>query len=397
MNAQRPPLPRKMAVIVPAAFMTSLGIGMVSLGYIFVMKGVYGASATVVGWFGATWSMAYFVGCMALRRVTGRMVPRASMAVMLGGAAVVLGASILVHSPVAGFVGYAGFGFLCAFFWPPLMGWLSRGLEREELSRATSLFSLAWSTAGFLSPFLAGLLAEIDEFIPVAVAAVVFALNLVFVLVSRAIVVDPQETNGTGSERRDEPVRPAQDDSTPLRYPAWIGIFAIYAVMGIVFNIFPVYARDELGLSESAIGLVLTVRAIATAAGFLFLGRTAFWHFRRRYIPALSLAAIALVALLAFQDNPLGFALCFGALGLVLAMVYNNSLFYGTSGAPDRDRRATIHEALLTAGQVLGSISGGMLYQAFSLPVVFAALGLLLAAGLTVQIVMVVKRGPART
>jgi hypothetical protein len=72
-------------------------------------------------------------------------------------------------------------------------------------------------------------------------------------------------------------------------------------------------------------------------------------------------------------------------------MVYNNSLFYATSGAPDRDRRASVHEILLTSGQVVGSVSGGFLYQAVSMPAVYAGLSLLLGVGAAAQAAMIYK------
>ncbi|HET7839245.1 MAG TPA: hypothetical protein VFL04_05765, partial [Rectinemataceae bacterium] len=68
------------------------------------------------------------------------------------------------------------------------------------------------------------------------------------------------------------------------------------------------------------------------------------------------------------------------------------SLFYGASGAPDRDRSVTIHEALLTAGQILGSIAGGVVYQLVSWSWVFIFLALLMAAGLALQLGMVRTR-----
>ena len=163
--------------------------------------------------------------------------------------------------------------------------------------------------------------------------------------------------------------------------------------MGVVFNVFPVFARDELALSESSIGLILTIRAAATAAGFFILGKVTFLQFKRSALPALSVVtALALIALV-LQRNAAGFALCFAVVGFFQSAIYNNSLFYATSGAPDRDKRASVHEALLTFGQVVGSISGGLLYQASSMPVVFIGLSALLGAGAIVQSAMVYKPG----
>ncbi len=376
----------RMAVIAPSAFLNSLAIGIINLGLLFIVKDVYGAGPAAIGWFGATWSISYFTGCLLLKRWTDRIAPRASMATMLLGSASILAAFLAFPGLPQAFAAYSAYGFITAFFWPPLMGWLSRGIEGNSLSRAASMFNTAWSVGGVISPWLAGFLSERGKFLPVWVAMGIFMANGAFVLASRAIMKDPHENDGRTAASEGAP---ATDRSTPLRYPAWVGVFLIYAAMGVVFNVFPVFARDELRVPESTVGLLLTVRALATAAGFVALGRWNGWQFKRLAIPALSLAGAVILGIVAMQRLPLGFALGFVAAGLVMAAIYTNSLFYATSGARDRDRRASTHEALLTAGQVLGSVAGGMMYQAWSLPLVFGVFGLLLLAGSIAQLAMV--------
>jgi DHA1 family multidrug resistance protein-like MFS transporter/DHA1 family quinolone resistance protein-like MFS transporter len=368
--------PGKMAVIIPAAFINSLAIGTMAL---------YGASPALVGAFGAVWSTSYFLGCILLRRLVRRFRPRSSMAIMLGGSSTILMSFILWPGLMQAFVACALYGFITAFFWPPVMGWLSKGYEGAELNRATSLFSFSWSLGGIFSSYIAGLLSERGKFLPVIFAAVLFAIDAAYVLASRLFVED----EGFPGKPAANAAAAGIDRSTSLRYPAWLGAFLIYAVMGVMFNVFPVFARDELSISESSIGLVLTVRALATAFGFFALGRLTFWQFKRAALPILSAGTAATLTFLVFQRSPLGFALCFGLVGLLQSVMYNNSLFYATSGASDRDKRATVHEALVTLGQVIGSIAGGVLYQEFSMPVVFMGLALLTAAGAGIQVFMV--------
>jgi predicted MFS family arabinose efflux permease len=242
---------------------------------------------------------------------------------------------------------------------------------------------------------MAGILSERGKLLPIVVATALFLLNAAFILVSKAFVKNEDVPRSAS----DSPAA-VEDRSTPLRYPAWLGAFLIYAVMGVIFNVFPVFARDELALSESSIGFLLMIRAAATTVGFLILGKVTFWQFKRAALPILSVATVATLIALAFQRNALGFSLGFGIIGLLQSMIYNNSLFYATSGSPDRDRRASTHEAVLTFGQVVGSVSGGFLYQAFSMPVVYAVLGLLLGVGAAAQSAMIYRPGrrkaPAR-
>lgn len=268
------------------------------------------------------------------------------------------------------------------------MGWLSTGYEGAELNKATSRFSLSWSIGGVFSSYIAGILSEHGKFLPIVMSASLFAINALFILSSRLLV--PADTiSATDGHEETEAI----DRSTMLRFPAWLGAFLIYAVMGVLFNVFPVFARDRLAHSESTIGFMLTMRAMATALGFFVLGRLTFWQFKRYTLPALSMATALILVVLIVQRGVIGFAMCFGLLGFLQSGMYNNSLFYATSGALDRNKRASVHEALVTFGQVVGSISGALLYQSFSMPAVFLSLGLLLIAGASAQAVMIYRPG----
>jgi DHA1 family multidrug resistance protein-like MFS transporter/DHA1 family quinolone resistance protein-like MFS transporter len=377
---------RRSLLLIPSAFLASLAIGIVNFAMLFVVKERFHAGAEAVGWFTALWAMAYFAGCMLLKGLSDKLGPRVSMAMMNLGTALLFVAFFLLPSLASAFVVYGLYGFLCAFFWPPMMGWLSTGLEGSRLSKAMSAFSLAWSSGGIFAPYLGGLLAEKDLLLPVYVGVGCFLVNALLILGTRRGIPTPTIGNEVLSGVT------VEDRSTPLRYPAWIGVFLVYALLAVFFNIFPVFAKDELLLSESRIGFLLLVRALFAAMGFYALGRFEFWHFRKRYI-------FLGVALLLFLDlaflplrSPLAFGLGLAALGLVQALCYNASIFYGASGARDRTRRMTIHESLLTAGQILGSIGGGFVYAGLSWSAIFACLAVLIVLGLLAQIILVRRR-----
>lgn len=380
---------RKMAVIGPAAFLNSLGIGSVNLGLIFILREVFQAPPAVVGRFGALWSLVYFAACLVFRRLTSRLVPRNSMTFMTAASAVIILILCLFPSLPAAFIAYSAFGAVIAFFWPPLMGWLSRGLEGRDLSRATGLFSFSWSVGGIVSPYLAGTLSERGKFLPLWFAVAMFAANAVFLQVSKKFLKDSDER--PVSKRVDVPA--ARDESSAFRFSAWLSVAVLYAAVGIFVNIFPLFARSELGLSESNTGLLITVRMAATTAGFLFFSRFSFWRFRRGLllVPTAMAGGAALTLVLAAGSLPL-LAAGLAVFGFAAAWSYNNSMFYGASGSPDRDRRMTVHEALLTAGQVFGSLLGGILYQAASMRMVFLFTALMAGAGVWIQARMARRR-----
>ncbi|HSV55730.1 MAG TPA: MFS transporter, partial [Magnetospirillaceae bacterium] len=97
------------------------------------------------------------------------------------------------------------------------------------------------------------------------------------------------------------------------------------------------------------------------------------------------LSGLACLVMALAAGSPAALTASLVVFGFSTAWAYNNSLFYGTSGAPDRNRRVTVHEALLTAGQVLGSLVGGALYQAVSMRIVFLFAAALAGAGFLLQ------------
>jgi DHA1 family multidrug resistance protein-like MFS transporter/DHA1 family quinolone resistance protein-like MFS transporter len=378
-----------MSLLVPSAFVASLAIGIVNLAMLFIVKERFHAGPRSVGIFTALWSIAYFVGCIGLKRASDRMGPRLAMTIMNLGTAAVFAAFLAFPSLGAAFAAYAVYGLLTALFWPPLMAWLSTGLEGQALSKATNGFSLAWSSGGAFAPYIAGLLCEIELSIPIYVGMGLFALVGLSILATGKAIPGPQPAALPGG---DATTAPEVDRSTSLRYPAWIGVFLIYAVLAVFFNIFPLFAKDELALSESRIGLLLLIRASFAAFGFWALGRLEFWHFRKPFIVLAVFLLLAVDLVFLVLRSPLGFALGLAALGIIQALCYNASIFYGASGAKDRAGRMTIHEALLTVGQILGSIGGGAIYQSASWSTVFVQLALLIALGLVAQVILLARR-----
>jgi len=169
-------------------------------------------------------------------------------------------------------------------------------------------------------------------------------------------------------------------------------VFQIYIFAAVIFNIFPVFSKDELALTESNIGLILLVRASANAFGFWLFGRLHFWHSKPLLLPiGLALALVFDLAFV-FIGSPLGLALGLILIGLIQAALYSASVFYGASGAPDRERRMTIHEALLTAGQIIGSIGGGFVYQNLAWPAIFLCIAAMMFAGIILQFVLLQRR-----
>ncbi|MDX9979270.1 MAG: MFS transporter [Lentisphaeria bacterium] len=373
---------RKLAVIAPMAFLMAVGQGCLSLGLVFHVRDTLGAAPAATGWVTGIWFLSYMVSCHVSQPLAKRLRPRFS----------VLGASLvqavlcflLAQCRTLGpaFALNALLGVATAFFWPPLMGWLAANAEGARLSRRLGIFNLCWSGGAILSPMLAGRVAEISSRLPLLISAGLFLLASL--IVGGAIRWLPGlQADDDAHEREGNPAGPVAK-GTPLRFPAWVGLFAAYAVAGVLRNVFPMVARGDFGLGASQVGDLLFWCSLATSVALGCLGRQKWWHFQGWQMVAgtvvMGVAMIGL-ALAGGRIVPLAVALVVG--GGALGVNYVNSLFHGAAGCSHRARRMAFHESLLSAGIFLGASLGGMVYQdAGGTPLLLGCAGLLGLAAL---------------
>jgi predicted MFS family arabinose efflux permease len=379
----------KTTVILPAAFLTETGLGLTTLGMIFYMREVFLLPPGLVGWIAATWQACYVLGCLSMRPVFESLLPRYSMIFSTVGMGAALAAILLSRSVVAAFAFYGLFGFCLSFFWPPLMSWLSFGFEGKHLGQAMARVTLTGSTGNVISPFLAGTLSSLSPRFPLFGAAGLLAANSFFLILAALVLPKIRADTNRGKSKQHDSER--SDGSTTLRYPAWIGLFAIYTFLGVIITVFPMYARDDLGLSKSTIGILLLCRSLCTAVGFFILGRSAFWHFRPRpMIVGLILLAILALWMPRTRSLPM-LVVSLAMIGPLISLGFCYSFFHGASGAPKRAARMAIHEALLASGLISGSAAGAQIYQHYSMAAVSIFCAGLLAVAILIQLLLIYR------
>ena len=377
----------KTAVIFPSAFLMSLGSGLISLGMVFYMRDIFNAAASEIGMLFALWSLCYISGCIFIRPLFDRVLPRYTLVI----ATLCMSAfTIPIHfvkSAVWIYVLFVCYGFSTSLFWPPLMAWVSDKIEGVELSRTISRFNLSWSTGLIISPFLAGWLSERAAELPLYCGSSLFLLTS-FMIVG-AILALPGMRKDKRAELSVRIQNGGMGKDTLVRYPAWVGVYAAHVVSGVILVVFPVSARADLCMSKSLIGLLLLSRALFMTVGFVILGRTAFWHFK---VSPLLLGQVCLAISLVFMfyiRSPLLIGFNLAVMGLLMALSYSSSLFHGVSGSTNRAKRTAIQEALLSAGFFSGSLIGGILYQRYSMAAVYwfclnlVLVGVIIQAGLS--------------
>jgi len=349
-----------------ASFGMSLASGIENYALIFYVKDLFGVDKTAVGLISAGMDLFYFVGILAFLSWK-KPHPRFVLWLATWAMALCVGVYLLIPNWTITFVFHCLFGLAMALFWPRMMGWLSWGVEGKDLGRIMGRFNFSWAFGGILAPWLGGLLVEGDPRWPFYVAAGLLVLvGLLMPLGSRLFpefrarhVPAPvvEETSGEQSN---------------LRYPARLGIAGAYFLVGCLLFIFPAYAKESLGFSESLSGSFLLVRLAVATVGFSLWGRWHGWHFRFWPLVTAMVLLVGLTLLFPFGTQPWEFYLLFALVGLVFSFLYSYALFHGVSGAQNRERSTTLHEAVLNVGLFLGTALGGWVSQTWSMDAAFA-------------------------
>ena len=372
----------KLSIIFPSAFFTSLGIGLVNLGLIFFARDIIGLSPSRVGLLAAVCPVFYTLSCLFIRPVFDRILPRY----------LIIGSSLFMFISIFGirpgtptplvFVLCGFYGAAMGLFWSPMMAWLSLESEGQQLGRLLSLFNLSWGVGGVISPFACGLLYELSPSLPLRTGSMLFLMVSVFVSIAALSLPGIKNDLKSGGG---PPGVSSIDSSTPLRYPSWIGLWVSYFGIGILMSVFPLVARKVLGLPETSVGLLLLCYSLFTIIGFFILGRTVFWQFRPSPMMVSLIIRSLSFWLIIWTRSPLAIAFLMALFGLTSSLSYSASIFHGSSGSLNRSRRMAIHESVLAAGAVCGSLLGGLIYEYVSVAALFRFASFVTLAGVMAQ------------
>jgi len=359
-------------VLNSASFIANLTVSMISLSLVYHLRRVFGLSASSIGVAVSLSTFSYFVGCVGLAKVVQALKPRYCVALSLLGMSLSLLSLVLAQSLFIVYASLCFYGLFMSLLWPPIEAWFSRGKEGRQLNRATNSFNFAWSFGSGLSTYVAGLLVEKSTYLPFYVGIGSFAFVCAFVTIIANLVPQIRAVSSEESNIKESKVK---DQSTPLRFYCWVGVVLVYTGMSVIQTIFPLYAMDVLTISEVTIGALLMVRGVATCLMFLVLSQTDFWQFKKSVILLVQLG----FALLCFWGMTIHslvlFALFFFCFGIIFAFSYCLSMFHGVSGCVNKAKRMTIHEVLLTIGQIIGAVLGGVIYERFSFSRILLLIG----------------------
>jgi MFS family permease len=253
-------------------------------------------------------------------------------------------------------------GVLTAMYWPPLMGWVSRGYEGQGLSHRLGSFNMSWSSGSWISPYIGGLLVGVNSIYPMA-AALIAGIGA---MAGINLTSNPAKTGVTQAAA--DPAENVDEQSPNLARFQWMARLALlvsFVAIGLMRSQLGLLFKFELGFSEAKYGLAITTMCFANFVTFWAMGRNHKWHYKV-WPFVLSQVFIALSLVMIIEYKSLGIMLAAaGVVGLSEAFIYTSHLFYGVSGGKRRLGLMAVHEFLLSSGIVIGSVVGGYISDGF--------------------------------
>jgi MFS family permease len=381
-----PGLPRSVQTLQAGGLANSFGNGL-AVPFLFIylhnVRGIdLGTAGLIVGTNGAVGLVAGPLIGSLIDRVGGKRTLMVSLVFMAVG----YGAYPFVHAPWQGFLVAAVAGIGNGGFWPSQSSLIAALTPPDRRHKAFAVQRVMMNLGIGLGGLAGGLIATTDR---PGTFTVLFLLDaLTFVVFIAALALVPQPARATRADGRGGSYREV------LRNRVFVAVLAlnfVFIAAGMAqFEVFPVYAKNEAGLSERGIGLIWFVNTVVIVLAQLPIARALEG---RRRMPTLAL--LGLVWALALALIPLAATSLGGTAAFVLFLV-SFSVFaigeclHGTVQAPLvaelADHRVIGRYMALSAfswsvGFTLGPAIGGFVLKVAPHAWWLAAAGVCLLAG----------------
>ena len=395
---------KKQYFVLACSFFFCLGGNILNFSLVYRLADRFTFTPGQIGAFIALGQLFYFSGCNLYHRFGSAMNPGR---IFPAAAAVVFLTSIPLGHAGAKPLIYASYWLLqigTGFYWPPVMAWLTGGLNDEDLNREIGLFNRSWMGANIVGPLLAGALYHWNSEANFFFLNFSYFLVLVFLFLMgryyRKFIwqedeapasyaasegkMGTEKTYPSGADRENSRLLRTLDKKLDLyRYRGWIGNFCSALFIGVLVNIVPLHIRDGLGYTERTAGMLLFSRSAMGFIGFTILAKFRFWHFNRKWFLVTQSGLILCSFLLLVTGKSLFIFILVGVLyGFLNSACYNNSIFYAGATGKHPKKNLAFHEIVMSVGNASGTAGGGLLYQYFRLTGTCIALMLFLGLGL---------------
>jgi len=373
----------QMTVLLSIVFLGQIIANIVNLGFVYHLRAIFSMSAGLIGFAVGLSSIFYCIGCVFFSPLYAHFKPRNLLLFGCFGLSFILYMLSRCTEQQQIWIFIILFGFIQSMIWPSIETWISRGKESDLLNRDLGLFNVLYSLGAGIAPFICTLLVVRSTYLPLIVGSVLALVNGLLILIVSTIV--PQ-MRSVDSENTYVASLDSKDNSTPLRYFGWVGVFMIFLVWIAIQTAFPLFTRENLGMNENVTGLLFLAKGLVSCVAFMLLGKLNFWHFKMKYIVGAQLGlALILFVFCSAASIPL-FFIFFIIFGVLNALLFMQSLFHGASGAIERSKRMNIHEVVLNVGIVLGGVVGGSLFQQFNYQTMMLILAIFITAVVAIEL-----------
>ena len=327
-----PALPRAVRILQLGGLVNAFGNGVVIPFMFIYLHNVRGMSLGVAGLVVATHAVASIVAGPIFGSQIDRFGGRAMLTLSLVILTVGFAAYVLVHEPWQGFVVAVVSGIGVGGFWPSQSTLLTGLTAREQRPAAFAMQRVVMNLGIGLGALTGGLIASTDS--PGSFTAL-FLLDATTFLVYAAVMLAfvPSPTLGAGGHAEGGP----GSYRTVLRQRPFVAVIALNALFIFAgfsgFDVLPVYAKNDAGVTESQIGLLFLLNTLVIVLAQLPIARLARG---RRRMPTLALfgllwaCAWLLVPIAGAASSEIAFLL----LAVVMVVFALGQCLHGAVAAP---------------------------------------------------------------
>jgi len=283
-----PPLPRAVVTLQAGGLVNAFGNGVVYPFLFIYLHNVRGIGLAVAGLVLAAHALASIVAGPVFGSQIDRFGGKAILAVSLAILAVGYAGYVFVHEPWEAFLVAVVSGIGVGGFWPAQSTLIAGLTPAEQRPAAFAMQRVVMSVGIGLGALTGGLIAATDS---PGSFSLLFLLDaatfVVYGAVMLALVPAPVLGGGAHAPGRSGSYREV------LRHRAFvvvIGLNALFILAGFSgFDVLPVYAKNEAGLTETQIGLLFVVSTVVIVIAQAPIARLARG---RRRMPTLALLGV---------------------------------------------------------------------------------------------------------
>jgi MFS family permease len=272
-----PPLPRSVATLQAGGLVNSFGNGVVVPFLFIYLHNVRGIGLATAGLILAAHAGASLVAGPIFGSQIDRFGGKGMLALSLVILAIGFGAYVFVHEPWQAFLAAVVSGIGVGGFWPAQSTLIAGLTPVEQRPAAFAMQRVVMSLGIGLGALTGGLIATTESPGTFEILFVLDAVTfLAYAAVMLALVPEPalheHENSRPGSYRE------------VVRHRAFVAVIALNALFILAgfsgFDVLPVFAKNEAGLSETQIGLLFVVNMIVIVLAQAPIARLARGHRR---------------------------------------------------------------------------------------------------------------------